>query len=155
MFNNFQYDNLHHLSISRIAEYWTKLLLTLHGFDVYTTEVDNKGIDFIVRHNNGKYYDIQVKSIRYPNTSYAFIVKEGAWTEGNLRDNLLVSFVVFKNNQAPELHLFPSTVWLNDSPIFKDRKNYSKPEWGINYSQKNAELFTQYLISNQITSLND
>lgn len=35
---------------------------TLYGFDVYSAEVDDKGIDFVIRKDHEKYYDIQVKS---------------------------------------------------------------------------------------------
>src|SRR5262245_19891966 len=41
-----------HLSDQRLgkyAEYYTKMEFTLHGFDVYGAEVDDKSIDFLIR----------------------------------------------------------------------------------------------------------
>ena len=37
---------------------------TSYGFDVYTSEVDDKDIDFVIRNQKSKYYEIQVKSLR-------------------------------------------------------------------------------------------
>ena len=51
----------------------TKIAITAHGLDVYTSEVDNRGLDFVTRNDSGRYLDIQVKSIKYPSTSYVFI----------------------------------------------------------------------------------
>jgi len=48
-FKDFKYDQLSHLQVGRICEYWVKMFLTLENFDVYTSEVDDKGIDFVVR----------------------------------------------------------------------------------------------------------
>lgn len=153
MLNSFIYDELHHLSISRIAEYYTKLMMTLHKLDVYTTEVDNKGIDFIVRNPNGKYFDIQVKSIRYPNTSYVFIPKEGVWRDGNLRDNLMLALMVFQNHKTPELYLIPSTAWMKESQVLKNRTLYKVPEWGLNYSIRNQPLLEQFKLEKIIHTL--
>ena len=148
MIDKFTYDDLHHLAISRIAEYLTKYILTLKGLDVYTTEVDNKGIDFVIRNNQKKYFDIQVKSIRYPNTSYIFIKKEEEWKDNNLRANLILALVVFINNQSPEVYLIPSISFKKETEILKNRKEYKVPEWGINYSKKNIKLFEPFLIKN-------
>jgi hypothetical protein len=49
---------------------------TLAGFDVYTSEVDEKGIDFIIRKDEDRYYDVQVKSVRGLN--YVFFPKDNS-----------------------------------------------------------------------------
>jgi hypothetical protein len=46
----------------------------LLGYEVYSSEVDDRGIDFVLRHKRGRYWDVQVKSIR--KTGYVFFVKE-------------------------------------------------------------------------------
>jgi len=40
------------------------------GLEVYSTEVDERGIDLLVRNNAGNIYDVQVKSSR--NLNYIF-----------------------------------------------------------------------------------
>jgi uncharacterized membrane protein len=152
MFNNIEYNNYHHLAIGKIGEYWTKLALTLHGLDTYTTEVDNKGIDFIVRNSRGVYFDIQVKTVRRAKTSYVFMPKENEWK--NLRDNLYLALVLIVEKEMPKLFLIPSTAWQNESNVLKSRDygedKKSMPEWGINISLKNMEEMNAFSIEKQI-----
>jgi len=109
---------------------------TLHGFDVYSSEVDDRGIDFVIRSERAgqqRYYDIQVKSAR--NAGYIFLPKETC----RLRENLLIAVVLFLPGRAPDFYLIPSTVWLSpDGKVFVSRDygegKKSKPEWGINLS---------------------
>jgi len=145
-FDNFSYQHLNHLQIGRIGEYWVKIWLTLSGLDTYYNDVDDKGIDFIVRLNNDKHIDIQVKTIR-EHTNYVFVTKE-AWNN-KLRDNLYLALVILKNYKSPEIYFIPSTAWLTPNELLCDR-NYekegqkSKPEWGINISKRNYPLIAQY-----------
>lgn len=146
-FSKLNFDNLNNIQIGKIGEYWVKLNLTLYGVDVYTTEVDDKGIDFILRVNASQYIDIQVKTIRKAKTGYVFVTKE-CWKDG-LRDNLYLALVILENYKEPSTYLIPSTAWNNPTDLLRDR-NYdslsqkSKPEWGINLSMKNDYLLDQY-----------
>lgn len=45
------WSNLTHLQIGKYGEYFAKMAFNRAGFDVYAAEVDNKGIDFVVRGN--------------------------------------------------------------------------------------------------------
>jgi hypothetical protein len=83
------WSRLTHLQIGRYAEYYTKMEFTAYGFDVYTAEVDDKGIDFVIRQGVDRYYDVQVKSSRALN--YIFIRK----SQLTPRENLLVAIVLF------------------------------------------------------------
>jgi hypothetical protein len=64
----FAWSKLNGLQIGKYAEYYVKMEFTQHGFDVYSSEVDDRGIDFVVRkerrRNLANYYDVQVKSLR-------------------------------------------------------------------------------------------
>lgn len=43
-----------------------------YGYDVYTSEVDDHGVDFVARNpRDGQYYEIQVKAVR--NLDYVYI----------------------------------------------------------------------------------
>ena len=56
---------------------------TKHGFDVFTSEVDDKGIDFVgCTEKPRRHHDVQIKSVRGFN--YVFLRKE----HFDLRDNL-------------------------------------------------------------------
>ena len=61
MSKKFEWGKLNHLQLGRYAEYYAKMEFTLLGFDVYEPEVDDKGIDFIIRKDEDNFYEIQVK----------------------------------------------------------------------------------------------
>lgn len=138
------WDKLNHLQIGKYAEYYVKMEFTSYGFDVYASEVDDHGIDFIVKNNIGQYFEIQVKSARRPQTSYVFASKE----KFNIKqENLLMALVLFNNEKVPEMFLIPSKAWLNENDLFRDRDyidRKSKPEWGLNISTKNIHLLNDY-----------
>ena len=138
------WSRLKPLQLGRYAEYLVKMEFTLHGFDVYTAEVDDKGIDFVIRRERIQgaevyvdYYDVQVKSVRKFN--YVFFLKE----KFALRDNLLAAIGLFEDGSLPQLYLIPATAWQRPNALFVDR-NYeglkSKPEWGLNLSRRNLAL---------------
>ena len=146
-FEKFSYDHLNHLQVGQIGEYWVKICLTLLGLDVYTTEVDDRGIDFVIRVNDTRYIDIQVKTIR-GRTGYVYVDKDTkSWTEP-LRENLYLALVILKNNSSPKMFLIPATEWNNPNELLKNN-NYigstkSKPDWGINISKKNMEKLEKF-----------
>jgi len=41
--------------VGAYAEYFVKMELTMYGFQVYGTEVDDRGIDFVARHDLGPF----------------------------------------------------------------------------------------------------
>jgi hypothetical protein len=100
----YDWSRLNGLQVGRYGEYFVKIEFTLYGFDVYTAEVDDHGIDFVIRRGEDRYYDIQVKSVRMPMASYVFLPKD----KFQLRANLLVAVVLLHQGQAPELYLVPA-----------------------------------------------
>jgi hypothetical protein len=74
-----------------------------------------------------------------------------------LRDNLLLVVGIFLEGQSPQIYLIPSTVWLEPNSLFTS-KDYdglkSKPEWGLNLSNKNVPLLLSYLFNESVFRLN-
>jgi hypothetical protein len=56
----YKWSSLTPLQIGKYAEFLVKMKFTLHGFDVYSAEIDDKGIDMIARKDDKTYYDIQI-----------------------------------------------------------------------------------------------
>ena len=134
------------------AEYFVKMELTMCGFQVYTTEVDDRGIDFVARHETGRFIEVQVKSLR--NNGYVFMQK----TKFNPRVELYVAFVLLHDRQAPELYLIPSTEWRKPTGPFVERDykgRKSAPEYGLNISTKNLPALAPYLFERAIQRLRD
>lgn len=123
---------------------------TLHSFDVYSAEVDDKGIDFVIRKSEGCYYDVQVKSAR--GLSYIFFHKEKLIP----RENLLAAVVLFSDGAEPTLYLIPSTVWLEPNALFVSRDyegKKSKPEWSLALSKRNLALLAPFSFEDTVGSL--
>lgn len=147
----FDWKRLSPLQVGRYAEYFVKMEFTLYGFDVYQAEVDDKGIDFVIRRDKVRYHDVQVKSVRGLN--YIFFRKEYF----ELRENLYAAIVILDSGESPKLFLVPAAVWLKPDALFVSRDygppKKSKPEWGICLSPKNYPLLQQYAFENVIVTL--
>ncbi|MEW4531330.1 DUF4365 domain-containing protein [Maioricimonas sp. JC845] len=132
---------MNHLQVGRFAEYYAKMEFALYGFQVYTSEVDDRGIDFIVRHETGPFYEVQVKSSR--GGKYIFFPKE----HFPLSEQRLAVVIFLNEDEPPDIYLIPATTWKTLPEPFVSRDyegKQSKPEWGINVSQKNMKFLKKY-----------
>jgi hypothetical protein len=135
------WSKLNNQQIGKFAEYFVKMELAMYGFQVYCTEVDDRGIDFVARYDKGPFVELQVKSLR--SFSYVFMHKEKFLP----REHLYLALGLLLDGQPPELFLIPSTAWKNRNGMFVNH-DYdgleSKPEWGLNISEKNMPLLEPY-----------
>ena len=137
---NTNWNNLSPLQLGRYAEYFAKMEFASYGMEVYTTEVDDHGVDFIVKDKNGRFCEIQVKSLR--GKAYVFTPKSKFDISNK---NLYLTLLIFEHGKLPDIFLIPSQAWEVPNDVFVDR-NYdkpgqtSKPEYGINISQRNYEI---------------
>ncbi len=145
----FDYSRLSHLQIGRYAEYLVKMEFTLYGFDVYGSEVDDRGIDIVLRCGEGTHLDVQVKSLR--GSGYIFFPK----VNFSPRESLLAAVVLFENGTAPRLYLIPPTVWRDElGGPFVDRRYIglaSPPEWGIRVNSKHSPTLDKFRFERTIT----
>jgi hypothetical protein len=124
---------------------------TMHGLDIYTPEVDDKGIDFIVRKGGDRYWEFQVKSVY--KSSYIFFAKSKFDIS---RNNLMAAVVVFTDNQAPSLYLLKGALWRAPNSLLVSRDYVGKkspPEWGMQLSKKNEALLTPYTFDKVVGTL--
>lgn len=136
---------LNRQQVGAFTEYFVKMELTMFGFQVYTTEVDDRGINFVARFDRGPFLEIQVKSLR--DSKYMFVRKD----KFPLEKNTFLALGLLKQGKEPELYLIPSLAWEScasrEGNTFVDR-NYeglkSKPEWGLNLSSKNMPELEKY-----------
>ncbi len=143
------WSKLNHLQLGRYAEYYAKMEFASYGLEVYTSEVDDHGVDFIVKlPKENTFYEVQVKSVR--DYGYVFVAKSKM---PELTDNRLVCYMHFVDGKLPDVFVIPATAWLNPNAVLADRKydkpgQKSAPEWGINISKKNYDLLTEYKAEN-------
>lgn len=119
-----------------------------YGYDIYTSEVDDHGVDFVAKNiETGKFYEIQVKSIR-PGSPINIEKCKNCLDEQHL-----VCFLYFVDGELPIVYVIPATVWKTPNTAFVVR-NYDKPElnsppeYAINYSKKNIPLLEKYKVEN-------
>lgn len=137
----YRWKELNRQQVGAYTEYFVKMELTMYGFQVYETEVDDRGIDFLTRFKRGPFIEVQVKSLR--SHGYVFMEK----TKFRLDEHLYLTLGLLRVGQAPELYLIPSSVWRAPNELFVER-NYeglkSKPEWGLNISKRNLPALEAY-----------
>lgn len=148
---NTTWSKLNNLQLGRYAEYYSKMEFASYGFAVYTSEVDDHGIDFIVKTKSGTFLEIQVKSIL--KTKYVFMQKE-KWDIESFTTYL--SLLLFEDGKLPEAYLIPATAWKNPNKLLCD-KDYdglkSKPEYGVNLSKKNMLLLQEFKLEDVIAAI--
>lgn len=140
---NMKWLQLSNKQLGQYAEYYAKMEFTSYGYDVYTSEVDDHGVDFMaINLQNDKTYKVQVKSLL--RGSYTFIKKDKI----KLDESHLVCLLHFVEGELPEVYVIPATAWENENAVFKNHDEYKKPEWGLNYSKKNMHLLDKYRAEN-------
>ena len=149
---NMNWTRLNSLQLGKYAEYFAKMEFASYGLEVYTSEVDDRGIDFIVRDLHGRFCEIQVKSLR--SLSYVFMQKSKFNIDNN---NLYLTLLIFKQDHLPDIFLIHSGAWKEPNEVFVDKdydkpEQKSKPEYGINISRKNYHILERYYFKNQITN---
>ena len=143
---NLNWSALNHLQLGRYAEYYAKMEFTSYGYEVYTSEVDDHGVDFVAKGPDGRFLEVQVKATR---GGYVFIPQNKI----ELDDVHLVCYLRFCDGKLPEFYLIPAAIWNTPNAVFV-RHDYDKPgqrsksEWGINYSKKNQQLLEPYRAEN-------
>ena len=145
---NTQWSRLNRLQLGRYAEYYAKMEFASYGYDVYTSEVDDHGVDFVAKSpKDNQYYEVQVKSSR--NNTYVFIPK----SKMELAADRLVCLLLFADNTIPSVYVIPAAAWESVNALLtsKDYEGLKRsPEWGINISGKNMPLLQQYCIENML-----
>src|SRR5258708_7387477 len=122
----YRWSHLNKLQLGKYAEYLAKMEFVLLGCDVFTSEVDDHGIDFVVRTRDGVHYDVQVKSYR-TGTGYVYLDR--------LHPSLFLALVQFIDGEPPTLFLIQSS--LTDEPNEMFKKCYYTEggkrafEWGL------------------------
>ena len=137
------------------GEYFAKMELASYGLDVYTSEVDDRGIDFVCL-SGRRLLKIQVKSIQ-KKTGFA-VIKRRYFdvTDGDLYLLLLV----FEQDRLPDPYLIPASAWRQENRLLKyypyDKPGQaSEPEYGVNLSAKNAPLLEEYRLERMLPGLLD
>jgi len=147
--SKFNWKALNKQQVGAYCEYFVKMEMTMHGFQVYTPEVDDRGIDFVCRYGDGEFIEIQVKSIRQIGNVFLFKSKF------KLSKRLYLALgLMLQNGEPPILYLIPSLAWTATNSLFVSNDygqgKTSKPEWRLNISARNKGLLAPYVFDETI-----
>ena len=139
--------------LGSFGEYYAKMTLASYGMSIYTSEVDDHGIDFVAETKN-VFIKFQVKTVRQ-GTNYVFMREEYF----KITDSTLFLFLlILKDDELPVSYIIPATTWENDSTgMFVYRKYEGKksaPEYGINLSTKNMPFLDIYKVEKMFDKFN-
>ena len=90
---------------------------------------------------SGPFIEVQVKSLR--SMGYVFVQK----AKFSLRNHLYLALGILRQKRPPALYLIPATAWTETNALFVSRDYEglnSRPEWGLNVSQKNLPLLEHH-----------
>ena len=141
-----KWKRLNSKQLGQYAEYYAKMEFASYGYDIYTSEVDDHGVDFLARNiQTEDIYRVQVKSLL--RGSYTFIKKD----KMKPCKNNLVCLLHFVEDELPKVYVIPVIVLENkgqdgNGKLFVSHDDYKKPEWGINCSKKNLSLLDEYSV---------
>lgn len=129
--------------LGRYGELFAIMEYMSYGYDVYTPEVDDHGVDFIAVGKDGISLEIQVKSVN--NFNYAYVQKDKIV----LDERHFVAYVRFVDGCPPKLYIIPATVWKEPNELFVDYKydkqdQKSKPEYGIRMIADRLPMLEEY-----------
>jgi len=136
------WQSLSAMQLGRYAEYYARMAFAAHGFEVFSSEVDDRGVDFVVRCKKGPFFEVQVKSLR--GKGYVFMRKDNM----SLTPERLIALLVLTGTRSSELYLIPALAWRTPDALLASMDygegKKSAPEWGIRVSKKNAALLNRY-----------
>lgn len=146
---NWSRKELTRQKLGTFGEYYAKMSLASYGMSIYTSEVDDHGIDFVAETKQG-FMKFQVKTIRQ-GTNYVFMLEEHFDVAD---DSLFLFLTILTDGEHPDSFIIPATAWGNDTTGVFVHRTYegkkSKPEYGINLSAKNMPHLDTYKIENMI-----
>lgn len=142
-----KWSRLNNSQLGRLGEYYAKLLFVSLGWYVYSSEIDDHGVDFISEDpQKAHMYRVQVKSVKAGKDTLN--IKK---TKMPLRDDFLMCFLRFEDDRLPDVFLWKTSEWNDKSNDALGENNYIKedtvsvPEWNVKYSKKNAKWFQEHV----------
>lgn len=137
------------------VEQFVKQELMKAGLEVFASESDNRGVDFIVKAPSGKYHELFLQPI---NLDFARSVKIPKGDLGELKDNLWIALVFVMKGIGPVLHLIPSKILESpDNYIFFDHEQDVRfkhlSNWEIKVFQKSIGELSKYSLTNMVSKL--
>ncbi len=151
---NTDWSKLTPQQLGAYGENYAKMTFLSYGMDIYPPVVDDHAVDLVVKGKNHCFYEIQIKSLY--KGKYSFIKKSMMLDETTrkVKNNYFVFLIHFIQNEEPETYLIPGSAWNNPDGVLLVSRDYpngkSKPEFGINITNKSMPLLQQYKVTDKL-----
>jgi len=134
------YQHLNTVQKGSFGEAFSKMAFTLEGFEVYASEYDDRGIDFIVRNSSGKYFSVQVKAT--DQSSNPFIKKD----KFQVTDDFIFCAVRIIEGEPPVLYIARGSDWEQGIDCLNYNPNGGAigPYYEIRFAGKYQEQLAQF-----------
>ena len=122
----------------------------MYGYLVFGAEIDDRGVDFVVRNEFGRHFDVQVKTVTGRNYTYIY--------ESKFSENLWICLVILTDGHHPTLYLLSGADWESDTSGLLQHHHYPKsrePEYGIHATKKRASAMEQYAFDRSVERLRE
>jgi len=140
---------LNRQKLGTFGEYYAKMVLASYGLSIYTSEVDDHGIDFVAETKAG-FLKFQVKTVR-DGTDYVFMKKKNFDVTDKSLYLILIRLV---DAEHPAVYIIPAYEWIGSEKLMFVSHDYdgkkSEPEYGLNLSKKNLLEIECYKIEHII-----
>lgn len=142
------------IKVGRYGKYLAKQKLARLGLDVFPDGLPDHDADVVVRsRDRGKYFDIQVRTLRRWG-NYFFITED----EFPQKDGAYLALVVLPEDSEPEYCLLAQSAWGEGHPKYLVHYHYvgrkSRPEYGIRMTENvMQELLRNYRMDSVAASL--
>ncbi|MFZ7134464.1 MAG: DUF4365 domain-containing protein [Eubacteriales bacterium] len=93
------YRHLNTVQKGSFGEAFAKMAFTVEGFSVYSTEYDDRGVDFVIQNPSSEYFAVQVKTT--DNTANPFI----KYDKFMKNDNFIFCAVRLNEGELPILYI--------------------------------------------------
>ncbi len=146
----YQWSHLNRQQKGTYGEYVAKMEFVMYGFLVFGAEIDDRGVDFVVRNDEGRHFDVQVKTVTGWNYTW---VKESRFSE-----ELWVCLVTLAEGKEPSLYLFSGQDWRSDTGGLLQRRHYpasKEPEYGIHVAKKRLPELENFRFDSSVERLRE
>jgi hypothetical protein len=140
------YIHLNNIQKGCFAEAFAKMAFTLEAFEVYDTEYDDRGIDFITRAPNGSFLSVQVKAT--DQASNPFIVE----SKFQKTPDFLLCAVRLIEGHRPAIYLARGSDWDDtlDCLGYNPNGGTTGPYYEMRFAKKHSDAiellsFTNYI----------
>ena len=125
------------------------MAFTLEGFEVYRTEYDDRGIDFVIRNEERKYFSVQVKAVGESANPFVYADKFETTSD------FLFCAVHLVEGKTPEIFLARGTDWNEEKEFlhFNPGGGKAGAYFEMRFAEKYAKSSERHRFENYVHAL--